>query len=184
MEDFEAVITTLGVEVPTVPRVAALVRRELTVAPVSLNDPFPKKFKVYVEKPDGGFVVPLHWARAALEPFGARFVDCRGPGDDARLEFRGSLRADLRQLEAVAAVRRAWDAGGGAMLCLPPGFGTLATPASGGARGGGGECAGSDSDGDSNGDSDVSRPQARRRARCTWRPRSRRRRWWWCTRRF
>lgn len=124
-------VTTWGAEVPATapPAVARLVRRDLCVAPVSLNDPFPKKFKVYVEKPDGGFVVPLHWARAALEPFGARFVDCRGPGDDARLEFRGSLRADLRQLEAVDAVRRAWDAGGGAMLCLPPGFGTLGTSA-------------------------------------------------------
>lgn len=123
MEDFEAVITTLGVEVPNVPRVAALVRRELTVAPVSLNDPFPKKFKVYLESPTR-FVVPLHWARAALAPFRPRWRDARAPAEDARLEFRGALRPDLRQPEAVRAVLDSWDLhGGGAMLCLAVGLG-------------------------------------------------------------
>ena len=122
MDAVTAVITTLGVELPNVPRVAALVRRELTVAPLSLNDPFPKKFKVYLESPTR-FVVPLHWARAALAPFQPRWRDARGAGEDARLDFKGSLRPSLRQPEAVRAVLDSWDACGGAMLCLPVGFG-------------------------------------------------------------
>ncbi len=122
MEAVEAVITPLGVELPNVPRVAALVRRELTVSPLSLNDPFPKKFKVFLESPTR-LVVPLQWARAALAPFRPRWRDARGPGEDARLDFRGSLRPSLRQPEAVQAVLDSWEACGGAMLCLPVGFG-------------------------------------------------------------
>lgn len=120
-------VTRRGVEIPkdgTDPRILALARKELHVAPVSLNDPFPKKFKVYLDDPDA-LVVPLHWARKALDPFDVRWVDARPPGQDADLAFVGALRPELRQPEAVRAVTDSWKAGGGAMLCLPVGFGKV-----------------------------------------------------------
>jgi superfamily II DNA or RNA helicase len=106
------------------PSAGARVVRELTVAPVSLNDPFPKKFKVYTPTSAptsaNAFAVPLHWARAA----GFALRDVRPEPEAApALVYTGSLREDLRQPEAAEAVRRAWDATGGATLCLPVGFG-------------------------------------------------------------
>ena len=134
----EVVITRRGAEVPkTDPRVAALVRKELRVAPVSLNDPFPKAFSVFVDTPEA-WVVPLHWARAALQPFGVRWVDRRGAGDRATIDFDGSLRAELRQPEAVAAVLGSWKACGAALLCLPVGFGKVRSPTGSGPLGRGG----------------------------------------------
>lgn len=113
-------ITRRGVEVPKTDAVmASKVRRELQVAPLSLTDPFPKKFKVYQETPTH-FVVPLHWARQHMDDL----RDARGRGETASLTFRGSLRDDLCQREAVRGVLDAWKtSGGGAMLCLPPGYG-------------------------------------------------------------
>jgi superfamily II DNA or RNA helicase len=123
-------VTRQGVEVPkdgTDARVLALVRRELHVAPVSLSDPFPKKFTVFLETP-AKYVVPLHWARKALEPWGATFHERRSSrGADADLRFAGALRPELRQPEAAAAVIASWKACGGAMLCLPVGFGKTLT---------------------------------------------------------
>jgi len=118
-------VTRRGVEVPQGAN-DALIRRERAVAPVALNDPFPKKFKVYLESPTK-FVVPLHWARARLGTDGCKpgWDDARGEGEDADLRFRGSLRAELGQHEAVAAVQRSWDACGGAMLCLAVGYGKV-----------------------------------------------------------
>lgn len=115
-------ITRRGFEIlkAEVPKdVEALVRRELTVAPVSLNDPFPKKFKVYLES-STRYVVPLHWARAKGLVADA---DARGAGADIDVSFKGQLREDLRQPEAVAAVQRSWDQCGGAMLCTVCGGG-------------------------------------------------------------
>lgn len=129
MEANTAVITARGVELPHTPRFAALVRKELCVAPVSLNDPFPKKFKVFLEPPGGGgtggggFVVPLHWARTALRPFNVAFRDARPQPAPAALHFRGALRPELHQPAAARAVMDSWAACGGAMLCLPVGFG-------------------------------------------------------------
>lgn len=106
--------------------VAAL-RRELTVAPTALNQPFPQKFRVYVDSANNtnaGVVVPVHWARAwdrlrsAPPP-----KDARGPGADIDVQYSGALRTDLRQPEAAEAVRAAWARTGGATLCLPVGFG-------------------------------------------------------------
>lgn len=124
----EVVLTHAGVLVPKAhPQLAALVKRHLTVAPVSLNDPFPRKFKVYFETADA-YVVPLHWARTALEPWKVTWRDARRDPDPApALAFRGSLRADLCQPDAAAAVRASWanggGGGGGALLCVPPGYG-------------------------------------------------------------
>lgn len=106
------------------PQVAQLIRRDLMVAPVSLNNPFPKKFRVFVER-DDHWVVPLHWAREKLAPFAPAWADRRAPAAPAAaLEFSGSLRAELRQHDAVRAVEKSWrECAGGALLCLPVGFG-------------------------------------------------------------
>lgn len=105
------------------PQVAQLIRRDLMVAPVSLNNPFPKKFRVFVER-DDHWVVPLHWAREKLAPFGPTWVDRRAPAAPAALAFSGSLRGELRQHDAVRAVEKSWrECAGGALLCLPVGFG-------------------------------------------------------------
>lgn len=123
----EVSITRRGVLIPKAripPQIEALVRRELHVAPVSLNDPFPKKFRVFLESPSV-YVVPLHWARKALEPWNVRFRDLRPPAQRlSHLSFNGTLRPELRQPEGVAAVMESWKTnGGGAMLCFPVGFG-------------------------------------------------------------
>jgi len=128
---WEVRVTGWGAEVAkaTAPTaVVSLIRKDLTVAPISLNDPFPKKFRVYLETP-AKYVVPLHWARQALAPFRPRYVDARPAGRDADLTFRGALRPDLGQPEAVAAVERSWAECGGAMLCLAVGFGKCLDPA-------------------------------------------------------
>lgn len=106
------------------PAVAALIRRELHVAPMSLTDPFPKKFRVYLER-DDCFVVPLHWARDKLKPFQTTWSDVRPAPAPANLTFAGSLRAELRQHEAAKAVLTGWNECGGALLCLPVGFGKV-----------------------------------------------------------
>lgn len=114
-------VTRRGLEIPKGQdaRVEALVRRELTVAPVALNDPFPKKFRVFLETPTK-LIVPVFWGKA----HGLVAADVRGAGDNApNLEFKGSLRADLKQPEAVEAVLRSWDECGGAMLCTVCGGG-------------------------------------------------------------
>lgn len=121
----ELSITRQGVEIPkTHAQMSALVRKDLCVAPVSLNDPYPKKFKVYLDLPTK-YIVPLHWARAALKNFGVVFKDVRTPATPAPAlaEFKGALRTELNQPEAVKAVVESWKTCGGAMLCLPVGFG-------------------------------------------------------------
>lgn len=120
---FRARITREGValdkaELPAA--VGTLIRRDLHVAPVSLNNPFPKKFKVYIER-DDCLVVPLHWARERLEPFNPRWVDERPAATPAALEFRGSLREELHQPAAIRAIVASWNQCGGAQLCLPVG---------------------------------------------------------------
>lgn len=120
-------VTRRGAEIPkSHTAAAARARRELTVAPVSLNDPFPKKFRVYSENADT-LIVPLHWAAGAL---GAPRADVRPPGKPLDFAFNGKLRPDLRQPEAVAGVLKTWGHGlpnqpatRGAMLCIPPGYG-------------------------------------------------------------
>lgn len=114
-------VTRRGLEIPKGDaRVDALVRRELTVSPVALNDPFPKKFRVFLETPTK-FIVPTFWAKAHGL---AAATDTRSPGEDCpHLEFKGSLRADLKQPEAVDAVLKSWNTCGGAMLCTVCGGG-------------------------------------------------------------
>ncbi len=112
-------VTARGVELPKTPEWAALVRRELLVAPVAFNDPYPKKFRVFLETPTT-FVVPLHWALAK----GADPAEARPPPEKRPLRFSGTLRADLAQPAAARAVIETWNANrGGALLCLAPGYG-------------------------------------------------------------
>lgn len=118
-------VTRRGVEVPKDSAVGALVRKELLVAPISLNDPFPKHFRVFLETPTR-YIVPLHWARTALQPFRPQWVDTRPePRRLPHMRFAGTLRAELQQPQAVRAVQDSWAQCGGAMLCLPVGYGKV-----------------------------------------------------------
>lgn len=132
-------ITLRGLELPKPCAHEARVRRELTVAPFDLSDPFPKKFRVFLESPTR-LVVPLHWARAAGLCGDPRPADARPEGASwpPGPRFRGTLRPG--QVRAAEDVEAAWAGGGGegvgeggggegggglggAMLCLPCGFG-------------------------------------------------------------
>lgn len=107
-----------GVQIPKTPENLKLVRKELRVAPITPQDPYPKTFDVYVELPTS-ILVPKQWARKA----------CPGSVGDSQIgthacwPFMGSLRGELCQPQAVKAVQEAWRTTGGAMLCLPVGFG-------------------------------------------------------------
>lgn len=119
-----ATITSRGAEIPKTPEVMAAVRRDLVVTPFSPQQSFPRPFRVFVETPSK-VIVPLHWARKAL-PHVPR-EDARPLPGQTNLEFAGTLRPELRQLEAAQAVEAAWRERGGAMLCLPTGFGKTTT---------------------------------------------------------
>lgn len=117
-------ITSRGVEVPKTPDILKLVRRDLVVAPFSPQQAFPHTFRVYAETPTK-IIVPLHWARKVLGLLPV--IDTRPPGSACSLEFTGTLRPELRQPEAASAVLEAWREKGGAMLCLPTGYGKTTT---------------------------------------------------------
>jgi superfamily II DNA or RNA helicase len=113
------VVSRCGVEVPKDAGINDLVRAELLVTPFVPNASFPAKpFKVFIETADG-CVVPIHWAKK----HNLQVVDTRHPGSPMIHPFVGSLKPDLSQPEAVAAVQDSWRATGGAMLCLSTGFG-------------------------------------------------------------
>jgi superfamily II DNA or RNA helicase len=110
----------LGLELPKPCEADSLVRRDLSVAPFTMNDPFPKRYKVFLESP-AKLVVPFHWGLSNIEGApGAQ--ECRSAGEDAPgMVFVGTLRPQQR--DAADAVLRSWDACGGAMVCLPCGGG-------------------------------------------------------------
>ena len=121
------VVTRRGAEITKrslTDRQQKMLRRELTVAPNALNQPFPKKFKVFLETSENGgtLVVPPHWANQ-WDAVATSKTDAHGPGADIDVQYAGSLRTDLRQHEAAEAVQAAWARTGGATLCLPVGFG-------------------------------------------------------------
>lgn len=116
----ELVITQRGVEAPKTTDVLAAVRRDLVVRPFNPHQSFPTSFRVYAETPSK-LIVPLHWARKALAHLPLR--DARPPRPTLDLRFAGALKPELRQVEAVQAVQAAWRERGGALLCLPTGFG-------------------------------------------------------------
>lgn len=114
-------VTRRGAELPKTPNVMRHVRKELVVAPLDLQNPFPKTFKVYAETPTK-VIVPLHWAKSAFPTMHIR--DARPPPTTiAHMEFVGSLRSDLHQPTAIDAVLASWKDTGGAMLSLATGLG-------------------------------------------------------------
>jgi superfamily II DNA or RNA helicase len=98
-----------------------LVSRELTVSPVSLNEIFPKKFKVFQQ--DGTNVyVPRFWAlenlkRPITENFGSVVPM------NSNVQFTGTLRKELQQDKAVEALMSSLRKTGGGVLSLDTGFG-------------------------------------------------------------
>lgn len=99
------------------PRLAAKVRKELVVAPVVLEQQFPKPFKVYAETADS-FVVPRFWGDAASQ-------DVRTPGEPMSFssDFVGSLRPELKQVAAAEAALKSFAVHGGGVVSLPTGHG-------------------------------------------------------------
>lgn len=100
------------------------VRDELVVSPFSPKALFPRNIKVFDETTTD-VTVPLHWARLAFPHMD--FRDERPEAAGSNMRFVGQLRDDLRQPDAVRAVLDAWARGGGALLCLPVGYGKTLT---------------------------------------------------------
>lgn len=112
-------LTRRGVEIKKGdPVVAAKIRKELSVAPIVLEQQFPKPFKVYAETADS-FVVPRFWAGAGA------YEDVRKPGEPMSFssDFVGSLRPELKQVAAAKAILDSFDAHGGGVVSLPTGHG-------------------------------------------------------------
>lgn len=89
--------------------------KELVVAPLSKIGLRPQPFKIYRETADG-LCVPRFWRPelgTVSVPEASR-IAC---------SFEGTLRADLHQPEACAAVLDRLRSTGGAILCLPTGYG-------------------------------------------------------------
>jgi hypothetical protein len=118
--DVTVEVTHRGAEVLKCPETMKLVRRDLMVRPFNPQQAFPQAFPVFAETPTK-VIVPLHWARTTLGHL--TWVDKRPAPTPMHHEFAGALRPELHQPEAVAAVRAAWKATGGAMLCLSCGMG-------------------------------------------------------------
>ena len=99
-----------------------LVNRELFVAPVTLNDDFPKKFKVF-KRNESHVVVPKFWALENLKHLPVTHdygvVDSMNPS----VKFTGSLRKELKQIEATDALLEQLHIIGGGILSLDTGFG-------------------------------------------------------------
>lgn len=95
--------------------------KDLTLYPATTaQQPFPKPVKCYLQ--DGPFLVVPRFYGAAILPLdesGLPSGDSMAPG----VSFVGSLRDDLHQRDAVDAVCASFDRCGGALLCLPVGFG-------------------------------------------------------------
>lgn len=99
-----------------------LVNRELFVAPVSLNDDFPKKFRVF-KRDETHVVVPKFWALENMN----RLPVTRDYGTiepmNPLVKFTGFLRKELQQIEATNALLKQLRETGGGILSLDTGFG-------------------------------------------------------------
>lgn len=95
------------------------IRKELVVAPVTLEQRFPKTFKTFLETSDA-FVVPRFWATGRFD-----VRDVRSPGVDMTCSatFVGTLRAALKQPAAADAILKSFDTHGGGVVSLPTGHG-------------------------------------------------------------
>ena len=99
-----------------------LVNRELFVAPVTLNDDFPKKFKVF-KRNDSHVVVPKYWALENLKRLSVTHEYGNIQPMNPVVKFAGSLRKELKQIEATDALLKQLKAVGGGILSLDTGFG-------------------------------------------------------------
>lgn len=99
-----------------------LVNRELSVAPVTLNDEFPKKFKVF-KRNDSHVVVPKYWALENLKHLPVTHEYGNIQPMSSSVKFTGSLRKELKQVEAVKTLLEQLRAVGGGILSLDTGFG-------------------------------------------------------------
>lgn len=99
-----------------------LVNRELFVAPVTLNDDFPKKFKVF-QRNDTHVVVPKFWALENLKRLAVTHEYGNIHSMIASVKFTGSLRKELKQVEATDALLKQLRDTGGGILSLDTGFG-------------------------------------------------------------
>ena len=99
-----------------------LVNRELFVAPVTLNDDFPKKFKVF-KRTETHAIVPRYWALENLKRLPVTHEYGNIQPMNTSVKFTGSLRKELKQIEATDAfLKQLRDIGGG-ILSLDTGFG-------------------------------------------------------------
>ena len=99
-----------------------IVNRELFVAPVTLNDDFPKKFKVF-KRNDSHVVVPKYWALENLKRLSATHEYGDIQTMNPVVKFTGTLRKELKQVEATSALLKQLKNVGGGILSLDTGFG-------------------------------------------------------------
>jgi superfamily II DNA or RNA helicase len=99
-----------------------LVNRELFVAPVTLNDDFPKKFKVF-KRTDNHVFVPRYWALENLKRLPVTHDYGVVEPMKSLVKFTGSLRKELKQVEATDALLKQLRDTGGGILSLDTGFG-------------------------------------------------------------
>ncbi|ABT16777.1 hypothetical protein ATCV1_Z643L [Acanthocystis turfacea chlorella virus 1] len=117
------IISRRGAAIPlkdVTPVEKRLINKELIVSPLSLNDVFPKKFRVF--RTDEEYLyLPRFWAKTNItrpitEDFG--HVEKMSP-----VKFAGKLRKDLEQDKATDALLAALKKNGGGVLSLDTGFG-------------------------------------------------------------
>lgn len=99
-----------------------LVNQELFVAPVTLNDEFPKKFKVF-KRNNETVTVPKFWALENLKRFPVTHEYGNIQSMNTTVKFTGSLRKELKQTEATDALLKQLRDIGGGILSLDTGFG-------------------------------------------------------------
>jgi superfamily II DNA or RNA helicase len=99
-----------------------LVNRELFVAPVTLNEDFPKKFKVF-QRNDTHVTVPKFWALENLKHLQVTHEYGDVEPMNPLVKFTGSLRKELKQIEATDALLKQLLNIGGGILSLDTGFG-------------------------------------------------------------
>ena len=102
------------------PEEKRLINRELIVSPVTLNDTFPKKFRVF-RTDDKTIYLPRFWAienikRKVTEDFGDIIAM-------SSVKFEGTLKKELQQDKATDALLAALKNKGGGVLSLDTGYG-------------------------------------------------------------
>lgn len=93
--------------------------KNLTVRPQSTQEyPNPPAFKVFLKNSKDTIVVPRFYA--PKDALGRHHTDSSAV---ANITFKGSLREETKQPEAVQRALDAFHTKGGGILCLPPGWG-------------------------------------------------------------